>query len=573
MPIDTAKQVIPELKTAGRVDRAYLGDRAAATALKASTCSSTARCRAGTPGGRPQAGIRGGDHEALDELDGSASSSAATSSSSIDGQGGPHDATTSHAAVVEPQAGRRRSRVELLRGGKRETVERHSSASARATVAGRVAARLRLRWARARRRASRSAASPASRTPSWRVELGAWAVGLHPAGRGSPRALRPGRGGRDRRRAAPPRRAGGVFVNATLDEVAREADADRPTHVQLHGDEGPAFCAEVARRTGARSSRPRACAAARRRPRRSSASTPTSTCSTPPRPAARRHAARPSTGSSLARRRSQIAAGPLRRARRPTTSPRRSPPCDPFAVDSARGTEAEPGVKDPAKVAALPGGRRARRGRGRMSAPRRAPLRPLRRPVRPRDADARAGRARGGVGRRRATTRLPAPSSTRLLRDYAGRPTPLYDARRLSEAAGRPVWLKREDLQPHRRAQDQQRARPGAAGPAHGQAAHHRRDRRGPARRRHRDRVRAARPRVRRLHGRRGHAPPAAQRPAHGAARRDASSRSRPGRARSRRRSPRRSATGSPTSATRTTSSARPSARRRSRRSCATSSA
>ena len=33
-----------------------------------------------------------------------------------------------------------------------------------------------------------------------------------------------------------------------------------------------------------------------------------------------------------------------------------------------------------------------------------------------------------------------------LLRDYAGRPTPLYLAGRLSEAAGRPVWLKREDL-------------------------------------------------------------------------------------------------------------------------------
>jgi tryptophan synthase beta chain len=33
-----------------------------------------------------------------------------------------------------------------------------------------------------------------------------------------------------------------------------------------------------------------------------------------------------------------------------------------------------------------------------------------------------------------------------LLRDYAGRPTPLYLAQRLSEEAGRPVWLKREDL-------------------------------------------------------------------------------------------------------------------------------
>jgi tryptophan synthase beta chain len=34
----------------------------------------------------------------------------------------------------------------------------------------------------------------------------------------------------------------------------------------------------------------------------------------------------------------------------------------------------------------------------------------------------------------------------RLLRDFAGRPTPLYHAARLSEAVGRPVWLKREDL-------------------------------------------------------------------------------------------------------------------------------
>jgi tryptophan synthase beta chain len=33
-----------------------------------------------------------------------------------------------------------------------------------------------------------------------------------------------------------------------------------------------------------------------------------------------------------------------------------------------------------------------------------------------------------------------------LLRDFAGRPTPLYHAERLSQAAGHPVYLKREDL-------------------------------------------------------------------------------------------------------------------------------
>ena len=83
-----------------------------------------------------------------------------------------------------------------------------------------------------------------------------------------------------------------------------------------------------------------------------------------------------------------------------------------------------------------------------------------------------------------------------LLRDYAGRPTPLYRARRLSETVGAPVYLKREDLLHTGRAQAQQRARPGAARAPHGQDAHDRRDRRRPARRRHRHRVRAAGHRV-----------------------------------------------------------------------------
>ncbi|HEV2785032.1 MAG TPA: hypothetical protein VGV67_01480 [Solirubrobacteraceae bacterium] len=33
-----------------------------------------------------------------------------------------------------------------------------------------------------------------------------------------------------------------------------------------------------------------------------------------------------------------------------------------------------------------------------------------------------------------------------LLRDFAGRPTPLYLAERLSALTGREIWLKREDL-------------------------------------------------------------------------------------------------------------------------------
>ncbi len=41
-----------------------------------------------------------------------------------------------------------------------------------------------------------------------------------------------------------------MFVNATLDEVARAADRYELTMLQLHGDEGPIYCREVARRTG-----------------------------------------------------------------------------------------------------------------------------------------------------------------------------------------------------------------------------------------------------------------------------------------------------------------------------------
>src|SRR5215204_863735 len=44
----------------------------------------------------------------------------------------------------------------------------------------------------------------------------------------------------------------GVFVNATLDHVAETADVCRFTLLQLHGDEGPSYCREAARRTGCR---------------------------------------------------------------------------------------------------------------------------------------------------------------------------------------------------------------------------------------------------------------------------------------------------------------------------------
>jgi phosphoribosylanthranilate isomerase len=83
------------------------------------------------------------------------------------------------------------------------------------------------------------------------VELGAWALGfiLWP---GSRRAADPGVAAGIA--AALRRRVQlvGVFVNPTLDAVAHAADALHLSHVQLHGDEGPAFCAEAGRRSGAK---------------------------------------------------------------------------------------------------------------------------------------------------------------------------------------------------------------------------------------------------------------------------------------------------------------------------------
>lgn len=42
----------------------------------------------------------------------------------------------------------------------------------------------------------------------------------------------------------------GVFVDAPLDEVVRAAEDESLAMLQLHGDEGPEFCREAARRTG-----------------------------------------------------------------------------------------------------------------------------------------------------------------------------------------------------------------------------------------------------------------------------------------------------------------------------------
>jgi phosphoribosylanthranilate isomerase len=81
------------------------------------------------------------------------------------------------------------------------------------------------------------------------VEAGAWAIGmiLWPGSArfcDTPTATRIARTFRRRAEVA------GVFVNQPLDEVAELAEVVGLGLIQLHGDEGPAYCAEIARRTG-----------------------------------------------------------------------------------------------------------------------------------------------------------------------------------------------------------------------------------------------------------------------------------------------------------------------------------
>ena len=83
------------------------------------------------------------------------------------------------------------------------------------------------------------------------TELGAWALGMifwPQSPRACPIEQAEAIGAQLHRRVE----LTGVFVNASLDEVATTADVCRFSMLQLHGDEGPAYCQEAARRTGCR---------------------------------------------------------------------------------------------------------------------------------------------------------------------------------------------------------------------------------------------------------------------------------------------------------------------------------
>jgi phosphoribosylanthranilate isomerase len=184
------------------------------------------------------------------------------------------------------------------------------------------------------------------------ADAGAWAIGMIFTD-ASPRRVDVGAaveiGAALRRRVE----VVGVFLNAPLDEVVELADLCSLTALQLHGDEGPAYAREAGHRTGCKVIK-----AARVRDRASVQALRAFRVGVDFHMLdAYADDAAGGTGRifqwELAKARG---AGPpliLSGGITPENAAEAVTAVRPFAVDSASGTEASPGAKDPAKVTAL----------------------------------------------------------------------------------------------------------------------------------------------------------------------------------------------------------------------------
>src|SRR5271165_4821460 len=187
------------------------------------------------------------------------------------------------------------------------------------------------------------------------VDMGAWALGMI-FYEGSPRQCSLEQA---RRIAAALRRRVelcGVYVNAPLQELERDCEELGLSIIQLHGEEGPSFCAEARRRTGARVIKA------------AQVSGPgdvrdlerfhvdfhllDARASTPERAGLRGGTGETFDWTLLAQRRSKvplILSGGLA----PENVAEAIAVARPYAVDTASGTEAAPGLKDPARLRAF----------------------------------------------------------------------------------------------------------------------------------------------------------------------------------------------------------------------------
>jgi phosphoribosylanthranilate isomerase len=182
------------------------------------------------------------------------------------------------------------------------------------------------------------------------AEAGAWALGMifWP---GSPRRCQPAEAqliGAALRRTV---HLTGVFVNATLEEIDVTAQACGLSFVQLHGDEGPVFCREVARRTGAKVIKATRV--------RSKATLQAAAAFHTDFHLLDAHVAGVPGGTGqtvdweLVRRHNFSAPLILSGGLTPDNVQAAIAATQPFAVDAASGTESAPGIKDHAKLAAF----------------------------------------------------------------------------------------------------------------------------------------------------------------------------------------------------------------------------
>jgi phosphoribosylanthranilate isomerase len=182
------------------------------------------------------------------------------------------------------------------------------------------------------------------------VELGAWALGMifwPQSVRACPIEQAEAIGAQLHRHVE----LAGVFVNATLDEVASTADVCRFSLLQLHGDEGPSYCQEAARRTGCRIIKAARVGDAADVQALRAFRTDFHLLD------ARSHKAPGGTGESFDWELAHLHPGTprvlLSGGLTPDNVGEAIASTRPYAVDTASGTEAEPGRKDPAKVSAF----------------------------------------------------------------------------------------------------------------------------------------------------------------------------------------------------------------------------
>jgi phosphoribosylanthranilate isomerase len=185
------------------------------------------------------------------------------------------------------------------------------------------------------------------------VGMGAWALGMIFYA-GSPRQCSVAEAGVIT--AAMRRRVElcGVFVNAPLEDVSRISEEIGLTLLQFHGDEGPSYCAEAARRTGARIIKAAQVAGPGdvRDLERFHVDFHLLDARSPERPTERGGTGTTFDWELVSARRSKvplILSGGLDAENVAAAVAATGP----FAIDSASGTESRPGHKDLARMAAL----------------------------------------------------------------------------------------------------------------------------------------------------------------------------------------------------------------------------